>query len=298
MLAPILGLVLMLAPVVAVALNLATKLAWQQTIACFLALMLAALCLRVSLRWHAYGQWRPSLWPWRLSRRIVGFRTVESGRVSLLFPAGLDELLDLEEIMSWSESNLDDLSKRFGIRLERRLIVVLVSSHRHLTEDFGRTMGGTALMSANAVLLAVDCPLREALRHELAHLFAFRWSMSAPPLVQEGLAVWLQGTSPDNTDSAAEIGSFLPFDPDPSLLLDAQHFFAPNRVHLSYALAGSFTNFLIRRFGWDQYRQFYTKADLSRFQSVFQSQFGMSFEAAWQRCHDEYAAMGQSQASS
>jgi hypothetical protein len=52
-------------------------------------------------------------------------------------------------------------------------------------------MGGTVLMHANAVLLAADCPLREGLRHELAHLFAFRWNLHAPPLVQEGLAVWL-----------------------------------------------------------------------------------------------------------
>lgn len=114
---------------------------------------------------------------------------------------------------------------------------------------------------------------------------------SAPPLVQEGLAVWLQGTTPEQTDTAEDIGSFLPIDTDPSLMLAPRYFFATDRVHLSYALAGGFTDFLIRRFGWDQYRQFYTKADRWRFRSVFQRQFGMSFEAAWQRWHDECVAM-------
>ena len=40
-------------------------------------------------------------------------------------------------------------------------------------------MGGTVLLAANAVVLAADCPLREGLRHELAHLFAFRWNTCA-----------------------------------------------------------------------------------------------------------------------
>ncbi len=115
-------------------------------------------------------------------------------------------------------------------------------------------MGGTALLPANAVVLAADCPLREGLRHELAHLFAFRWNTCAPPLVQEGVAVWLQGTTPGQTDITKDTDSVLRFDTDPSPMLDPRHFFAPNQVHVSYALAGGFTGFLIRRFGWDHYR--------------------------------------------
>jgi hypothetical protein len=224
----------------------------------------------------------------------VGFRTLESDRVSLLFPAGLDEVFDLQETIRWSESDLDDFSKRFDIRLGRRLTVVLVSSHQHLTEDFAHPMGGTALWQANAVILAADSPWRDGLRHELAHLFAFRWNMSAPPLIQEGLAVWLQRITPEHSDIAENVGSLLPFETDPSLMLEQRYFFASDRVHRSYALAGGFTAFLIRRFGWDQYRQFYTKAVHRRFRSVFRRQFGMSFEDAWQRCHDECVVMASS----
>lgn len=112
-----------------------------------------------------------------------------------------------------------------------------------------------------------------------------------PPLVQEGLAVWLQGTTPNQTDAAKDTDSVLRFDTDPSPMLDPRQFFAPNQVHVSYALAGGFTGYLIRRFGWDHYRRFYRKADRWTFRSNFRRHFGMSFEAAWRRCHDHSVAM-------
>jgi hypothetical protein len=258
----------------------------QPTIS-LVVLMVALVPFQGFVSWVAHGEWRPSLWLWRVSRRVVGFRTVTSARVSILFPAGLDEAIELQEIIRWAETDVDDLSQRFGIRLPRRLTVVLTSSHQDLTDDFRRPMGGTALMPANAVVLAADCALRELLRHELAHLFAYRWSMYAPHLLQEGLAVWLEGTAPDDTDPAEFMDSVLTSDRDPLSMLDRTYFFAPSRIHLSYALAGRFTGFLVRHFGWDHYRRFYRKADRWTFRSSFKKQFGMSFEAAWRRCHDE-----------
>ena len=277
------------------ALYLGCLLCWivlvRQPLVPLVVFMVAVMAFRAYARWVAHGEWRPNLWLWRVSRRVVGFCTLTSARVSLLFPAGLDEAIELQEIIRWSEADLDDLSQRFGIRLPRRLTVVLMSSHRDITGDFGRPMAGTALMAANAVVLAADSPLRKGLRHELAHLFAFRWNTSAPHLVQEGLAVWLQGTTPDQTDTAEVIDSDLAFDTDPLSMLDAKYFFAPDQIHASYVLAGGFTGFLIRRFGWDQYRRFYSKAQRWTFRSVFHRHFGMSFETAWQRCHDESVAM-------
>jgi hypothetical protein len=77
-----------------------------------------------------------------------------------------------------------------------------------------------------------------------------------------------------------DLDSAVAFDTDPLPMLDRKHFFAPNRVHVSYSLAGGFMGFLIRRFGWDHYRRFYSTADRWTFRPVFQRQFGMSFEAA------------------
>ena len=255
------------------------------------AFMVAVMAFRTFVSWVAYGEWRPSLWLWRVSRRVLRFCTLTSPRVSLLFPAGLNEAIELQEIIRWAEADLDDFSQRFGIRLPRRFTVVLMSSHRDLTDDFGRPMGGTALMPANAVVLAADCHIRKGLRHELVHLFAYRWNTSAPHLVQEGLAVWLQGTTPDQTDTAEDIDSDLAFDVDPLPMLDPRSFFAPDQIHASYALAGGFTGFLIRRFGWDHYRRYYSKVDRWTSRSFFRRHFGMSFEAAWRHCHDESVAM-------
>jgi hypothetical protein len=280
-----------LLPALGPALALGWRYFWNRSLTPIVLLVVAMMVLREFLSWVAYGKWGPSLWPWRVSRRVVRFRTLTSARVSLLFPDGLGETIELQEIIRWAEADLDDLSQRFVINLPRPLTVVLMSSHRDLTDDFRRPMGGTALMPANAVVLAADCPLREVLRHELAHLFAYRWSTYAPHLVQEGLAVWLQRATPDETDTADVIDPILTSDTDPLPMLDPRYFFAPNRAHLSYALAGRFTGFLIRRFGWDHYRRFYRKADRWTFRSLFKRQFGMSFEAAWRRCDEESEAM-------
>jgi len=253
--------------------------------------VLAVGTLRAFVSWVACGNWRPSPWLWRLSRRVARFQTVSRGRVSLLFPAGVDHAIDFDEVIRWSESDLDELSRRFGIRFRRRLTVMLISSHHDLTADFGTPMAGTVLVVANAVLLAADCwHLRDALRHELAHLFAARWNSCPPPIVQEGLAVWLQSTEPHRRDTAQDIGLVRSLDIDPSPLLDRRYFFAPERMHACYGLAGAFTGFLIRRFGWDHYRRFYRKVDRWTFRSYFRKHFGMSFEDAWRRCYEESAA--------
>ena len=50
-----------------------------------------------------------------------------------------------------------------------------------------------------------------------------------------------------------------------------------------YALAGSFTGFLIRRYGVEAYRKFFRKTDALNFQSTFRKIFGVTFaKAEWQ----------------
>lgn len=257
----------------------------------FLLPVTLALLARVYVRWVASGEWRPNFWLWRISRRVIRFHAVPGDRASILFPAGLEQTIDLREILRWSESDMDEFSERFGTHLGRRLIIVLISSHRDLTKDVGRPVAGTLVMAANAVVLATDCPLRETLRHELTHLFAFRWNMHAPPIMQEGLANWSENTGPDWSGTGFDPCLERGFQMDPTLLLDSRYFLAPCRVHVSYALAGIFTGFLVRRFGWDRYKQFYRRANHWNFRSVFEKQFGVTLEEAWRRCPDETVAM-------
>jgi len=264
----------------------------RQSVTYLLVLVVALVPFTAFIRWGLHGEWRRSPWLWRLSRRVLRFRTVSGDRVTLLFPAGLVGVVESQEVMRWSESDLDELSQRFGIRLPRRLTVVLISSHNDLSADFGRRTGGTVVVHANAVVLAADCPLRNVLRHELAHLFAARWNVYPPPLLQEGLAVWFEGTEHDGVPTREDAGRLIcQSDIDLAPLLDHRYFFSVANVHRCYALAGGFTGFLIRRFGWDGYRNYYRMADRWTFRAQFVRQFGMSLEEAWQGWRDESMVM-------
>jgi hypothetical protein len=141
---------------------------------------------------------------------------------------------------------------------------------------------------ANAVLLAADTSLDELLRHELAHLFAARWNLWAPPLLQEGLAVWWQRAREGRpVECLAEPGpagrslvrtfqqEWKPFDRTPT---------AQARTDACYLLAGYFTDFLIHRFGWERYEQLYRRASVRKFASQFRRVLGVSVADAEKQC--------------
>src|SRR5262249_20591633 len=135
-------------------------------------------------------------------------------------------------------------------------------------------------LEVNAVLVATGRPLREMVRHELAHLFAARWNPNAPPLLSEGLAVWLQETElgePIDATAWAWIG-----ESGLSLrsLLDRRFFYADPHRYACYMLAGSFTGFLLRRYGLAAYRQLYRRAGGRGFGRVFARCVGESLDAA------------------
>jgi hypothetical protein len=268
----------------------ALQLIWQPRRLFLLVFIIGLFPVVAIVRGVAHRNWRPNFWLWRLSRRVVRFRTNVGDRVTLLYAADVDGVLDLHEVMLWAESDLNDLSKRFGIHLERRLTIVLASSYRDPSADFGRSMG-TIVLQANAVVLGADCPVRKALRHELAHLFAARWNQSPPPLLQEGLAVWLERTEQDFENGDERRWLLHATDMDVVSLLDPAYFFSAAHMHRSYALAGGFTDFLIRRFGWPRFMECYRTTHRLNFHSRFQQQFGITLADAWRKWRDETIAM-------
>lgn len=238
-----------------------------------------------------WREWRPYPWRWRLCRRVAGFGTARRGRVWFLISAGLAGSVDLLQLVRWAESDLDLLAHIFKDTILSPLIVILVPSRSEVAAVFGRPMGGLALNDADTVILTADCPVREVLRHELVHLFAARWNRWAPPLLAEGLAVFLQGTQ-HGRRVHDEAGDLIPFhEADIHRLLDPSGFFAEEHRHACYTLAGGFTGFLIRRFGWDGYRDLYRNANHRTFRYRFQKQFGLALEDAWRHWHDEARAM-------
>src|SRR5208337_906949 len=100
--------------------------------------------------------------------------------------------------------------------------------------------GGAALSFANSIFIAVDNCVQQSKRHEFAHLFSFRWSLLAPPLLSEGLSVWLQETAwgqPIDTVVRPLLGNQSLRLPS---LLQSKFFFAEPHRHACYVLAGSF----------------------------------------------------------
>jgi hypothetical protein len=143
------------------------------------------------------------------------------------------------------------------------------------------------MVADNAIVIAPTHALtpEELIRHELVHLFTGRWGLQVPALSSEGLAVWLQGTEAGSSiDDAARPhfrhrGLRLP------AMLKESYYRNPCREHACYLLAGSFTGFLIRRFGWQRYRRFYlSQAAWGGFYRwVFRRHFGLTLEKAeWQ----------------
>ncbi len=121
-------------------------------------------------------------------------------------------------------------------------------------------MGGTVLDDANAVFLSADGPFLDSLRHELVHLFSAQWNQYPPPMLQEGLAVWMQGR--DEGALIADVARQWLYQPDSYLapLLDGRYFCCGKHQSL-LCPGGGFTGFLIQKFGWHRYRDCYRTAN-------------------------------------
>lgn len=235
--------------------------------------------------------WGQKRWLWRFTQRIWGFQTHATQRSVLHYATLLADRWNLPLLQQRCESELDDIGRQFGFTLRRRLVVYLFATWRDINAVFGPAYGGTALPLSNALVIPEDCNLQEVIRHELTHLFAARWNTMAPPLLGEGLATWLQSTVGGlPIDTAAR-----PLLRNRSLkltsLLKRSFFFAEPQRHSCYVLAGSFTGFLIRRFGWDSYRSFYRVANARNFRGQFGKLFGLTLEQAERRWRNELLAM-------
>lgn len=154
--------------------------------------------------------------------------------------------------------------------------------------DSARTFG--TLEDSNTLFYLMD-PNRypeylPRLRHEIAHLVWGRLYGEAPPLFNEGLAVYAEHMStPD-----ADFGSLLAHD---TLLLDD----IPPLVKIAdndgfwkygpfYGVGGVFVHYLVESYGWDALRRFFLASDyddpdvLSHFAEVYSRDL-MSADADW-----------------
>lgn len=222
-------------------------------------------------------------WLWRLAKHVRRFCTASDGRVVLHYAPELDSKWNMPTLLQRCHEELDRLTDRFGFPLRGRTVVFLFASYEELGNIFGKPIGGLALRFANAILIADDQNVRESMRHEFAHLYSARWNVLAPPLLSEGLPVWLQETfSGQPIDKVVrpllDVRRF-----KLSLLLKSSFFFTDPQRRACYAMAGSFTGFLVRRYGWERFRKLFRRCNRNRFPARFKKYIGVTLEKAeWQ----------------
>lgn len=220
---------------------------------------------------------------WRLYRRARRFAPVENSRIVLHYDPKLKTSQNLSDFLQSCEEELDNLTQWFGSPLRGRLTVYLFAHWRDISAIFGSGYVAWAIFQTKTIVLAGDNRIPELMRHELAHLFSFRWSVHAPLLLSEGLSVWSQETVYGRPIDAAAIPLLRQGSPSLRMLLRSKYFLAEANRQSCYIMAGSFTGYLIRRYGWNRYRKLYRSCDGLRFAAKFQKCFGVSLEKAdWQ----------------
>jgi hypothetical protein len=235
----------------------------------------------------------PPHWVAPLIRRSRCFLTRRPAGIILHYAPCLEGTFYSSGLFDSVQTAKEDLCRQFEFS-PRKIVVFLFDRPADVTAVFGRPMAGTAL-NRHIVVLSTVPRMDELVRHELVHLFAARWSQRAPPLFQEGLAVWLQGTREDLpiADAARRVLRY--WRPKLSSLRDLRLFFSEARRLDCYVLAGSFTGFLIRRYGWETYRRFYRKSGARKFDCCFRKVFGVTLgeaECQWRTELDVMAALG------
>jgi hypothetical protein len=219
-------------------------------------------------------------WFWPLLHRVRRFRTLCDRRVVVYHDRLLDGI-DLGPFVSLCHAELDRLGEWFGQSLRGRLVVYLFAHRREFDDILRFESGGYPLDFARAILVAADNSVEELVPHELAHVLAGGWNPHAPPYLQEGLAVWLQPTCDGGSvDTTAK--ALLAAGPLRSIRPLVPVLFFSSRVsrYDSYILAGSFTGFLIARYGRDRYERLYRMCRGNRFGTAFKECLGITLEDA------------------
>jgi hypothetical protein len=223
---------------------------------------------------------RRQKWLWQFARSVSKFHTVREGPITLHYAPELADGWDLSIIRRRCASEFDHVRQHFPNSPGQRAVVYLFATWKDIQNIFGRHYGGTALTAANAIVIGYDNYIQESMRHEFAHLFSTRWNRYAPPLLSEGLSGVLQGTKWGRPFDVA-VHSVLCQTFTISELLNGKSFFSePHRTAACYIAAGSFTGFLIRRFGWEKFQRLYCDCTAQNFKTKFEEHFGVLLEQA------------------
>ena len=221
---------------------------------------------------------------WRFARSTWRFRKLSCGRLGLWYAPEVAHQIDLAGYLNSCERWAEELTERFGVSLRRRLLIYMFVDSAEIDHIFETSSHGTALTGGDAILVAAncgDCTVEQLTRHEVAHLFSYYLSSAGPPFKDEGLAVFLEGSwgKKEVDYHALQILLAEPLYPLDWLWSEPAIFCGPYEFN-AYVIAGSFSAYLIRRFGWDDYRRFFGLAGPENLDRAFTNTFKMTPAAA------------------
>ena len=237
--------------------------------------------------WRRFWQWQATICP----------DEFPSLHVILRYDKAALDPGQSSQIVWQCEKALEELARwhRFSLR-PRPTVFILANSHvfRQVVSD---CCGAICLLEKNAVVLpAYGVPghgfVDELIRHELAHLFTAKWNRRALPLLNEGFATWWQRTAGERAVDERAHHFFQSVSIGLGDLVDPETFYARKFYGANYALAGSFSGFLIRRFGRDRYREFYKAALPANFAQSLSDIFTLTLTQAEVQWRVEVATAG------
>lgn len=226
---------------------------------------------------------------WRWHTTVRKYRHVRFELVSVRYnPAAISDAR-AAGIAATVQAGLAELGEWCGVRLWGRVCVYVLPTTSDIQAIFGSRYCGLASVAARIIVVPADTRVKETIYHELSHLFTARWKAAALPLLNEGFATWWeQHASESNSDA------LVPYFATAALqfhdLVDPDVFYEQKQLHAAYCMAGSFTGFLIRRYGREQYRHFYSRATRRNLERCFFDSFGLTFPEADVRWRVEIAA--------
>jgi hypothetical protein len=229
---------------------------------------------------------------WCIMRRwhktVRKYRHVRFELVSVRYdPAAISDAR-AAGIAATVKAGLADLGEYCGLRLWGRVCVYVLPTESDIQAIFGSRYCGLASAAGLIIVIPANRRVKETIYHELSHLFTARWKAAALPLLNEGFATWWgQRACESNCDA------LVPYFATSRLqvhdLIGPNSFYEQKQLHAAYCIAGSFTDFLIRRYGKDLHRHFYSRATLRNFERCFLDSFGLTLSEADVRWRVEIA---------
>ncbi len=236
---------------------------------------------------NAAWEWRRLHWANELWAVAGAMRTARAAGLRLHYEPEWDGLArewDLAGIFARELRHLGDAW--FGFRLRGRAHVYLLRFPERVNRAFPGDYWGLAMPTLGIAVVSAQPlgGLPDIWRHEAAHLLIPRLGPESPAFKVEGLTTFLQwcgaGVPGDRASWDTERLRPSPETPLLSAMLDEAFFFDPVRMRECYAAAGNFTCYLVERFGWLAYRQFFRRANARSYAKAFAAAFGVSLVEA------------------